>query len=84
MSRLKYLNEFSNVVADCALTRSPNKMCTYIQRCASLFHTFYNECKVNDPSNPQLSSQRVALCQACEIVLKNALYYIGVSAPEKM
>ena len=81
---LKYLNEFSNVVADCALTRSPNKMCTYIQRCASLFHTFYNECKVNDPSNPQLSSQRVALCQACEIVLKNALYYIGVSAPEKM
>lgn len=81
---LKHLNDFTNVVSDAAATRSPNKICNYIQKCASLFHSFYSECKVNDATNLELSKQRLALCKACQIVLANALTLIGVSAPEKM
>lgn len=81
---LKYINEFTNVVSDAAINRAPHKVCNYIQKLASLFHSFYGACKVNDPENAQLSAQRVALLKACRITLKNALDLIGVEAIEKM
>lgn len=81
---LKYINEFTNVVSDAAINRAPHKVCNYIQKLASLFHSFYGACKVNDPTNAQLSAQRVALLKACRITLKNALDLIGVEAIEKM
>lgn len=81
---LKYINEFTGVVADAAANRAPHKMCNYIQKLASLFHSFYGACKVNDPENAQLSAQRIALLKACKITLKNALELIGVEATEKM
>ncbi|MCR5228901.1 MAG: arginine--tRNA ligase [Solobacterium sp.] len=81
---MKYLNEFPTVVADAARTRMPNKICQYIQTVARLFHSFYGVCRVNDSANPELSNQRAALVTAAKITMKNALYLIGVSAPEKM
>ncbi|MCI5774633.1 MAG: arginine--tRNA ligase [Erysipelotrichaceae bacterium] len=84
MNLLKQINEFTNVVADCAKTRMPHKMCNYIQKLASDFHSFYNECKVIDSNDLALSSQRLALVEACRITLNNALNSIGVTAPEKM
>jgi len=81
---LKHINEFRNVVVESAVQRAPHKIATYIQKLATLFHSFYNECKVVDSDNPELSSQRLALVRAAKITLKNALYLIGVSAPEKM
>ena len=84
LTLLKQINEFTNVVIDCATTRMPHKMCNYIQKLASDFHSFYNECKVIDSNAPELSAQRLALVAACRITLNNALNSIGVSAPEKM
>ena len=81
---MKYINEFTNVVADAAKNRAPHKVCNYIQKLASLFHSFYGACKVNDPQNKELSAQRVALLKACRITLKNALDLIGVDAIEQM
>lgn len=81
---LKYINEFTNVVSDAALNRAPHKVCNYIQKLASSFHSFYGVCKVNDPEQPKRSAQRVALLKACRITLKNALDLIGVEAIEKM
>lgn len=81
---LKYINEFTSVVQDAAQSRQPHKVCNYIQKIAALFHSFYNDCKVLDTSNPMLSAQRLALVQATKITLANALYLIGVNAPESM
>ena len=81
---IKYINEFPKVVSDAALTRQPHKICNYIQKLAALFHSFYGECKVLDPNEADLSSQRLALVTAVKITLKNALMLIGVSAPERM
>lgn len=81
---LKYINEFPAVVADAAKHRAPNKVCNYIQKLAAFFHSFYNACKVIDPSDEELSSQRLALLKATKITLKNALYLIGVEAADKM
>lgn len=81
---LKYINEFPNVVADAARMRAPHKVCNYIQKLASFFHSFYNACKVIDMDHEELSAQRLALLKATKITLKNALDLIGVEATEKM
>lgn len=81
---LKYINEFPNVVADAARLRAPHKVCNYIQKLASFFHSFYNACKVIDMDHEELSAQRLALLKATKITLKNALDLIGVEAIEKM
>ena len=81
---LKHINSFKDVVADAAYTRSPNKICNYIQKLATYFHSFYNDCKINDPNNPELTNERLALCDATRITLKNAFTLLGISAPEHM
>lgn len=81
---LKYLSVFTTTISEAAATRSPNKICNYIQTLATYFHSFYSTCKVNDDNNPELSAERLALLEATRITLKNALDLIGVTAPEKM
>ena len=81
---LKHINSFTDVVSDSAINRSPNKICNYIQKLATYFHSFYGACKINDKDNPELTNERLALVEATRITLRNALYLIGVSAPEHM
>ncbi|MCR4633389.1 MAG: arginine--tRNA ligase [Erysipelotrichaceae bacterium] len=81
---LKHISSFTDAVADSAVNRSPNKICNYVQKLATYFHSFYGACKINDPADPQLSNERLALCDATRITLKNALQLLGVSAPEVM
>ncbi|MBQ9152215.1 MAG: arginine--tRNA ligase [Solobacterium sp.] len=81
---LKQMAEFEKTVADAAEARLPHKMVNYIARFAQAFHSYYNDSKIIDQDNPELSSQRLALVKACEITLKNALDSIGVSAPVHM
>ncbi|MBQ1482172.1 MAG: arginine--tRNA ligase, partial [Erysipelotrichaceae bacterium] len=74
---LKHISSFTDAVADSALNRSPNKICNYVQKLATYFHSFYGACKINDPANPQLTNERLALCDATRITLKNALQLLG-------
>lgn len=81
---MKTLQEFNKVIIESARTRQVHKVCHYIQNLASKFHSFYNACKVIDRDNLALSSQRLALVKATQIVLANALETIGVEAVESM
>ncbi|MBP5280228.1 MAG: class I tRNA ligase family protein, partial [Erysipelotrichaceae bacterium] len=81
---IKHITSFSDVVADAAINRSPNKICNFIQKLAQYFHSFYGACKINDPNNPELTNERLALADATRITLRNALELLGVSAPEQM
>ncbi|MCD7808556.1 MAG: arginine--tRNA ligase [Erysipelotrichaceae bacterium] len=80
----KHINEFRDEIIEAAKQRAPHKIANYIQKLAQLFHSFYNDCYVIDENNKVLSAQRLALVEASQITLKNALNLIGVSAPEKM
>ena len=81
---LKHLGDFPNTVYDAAITRSPYKITAFIQKLASLIHGFYTECRVIDREQMDITSSRLSLVKASQIVLKKALDLIGVSAPEKM
>lgn len=81
---LKHIGEYENVVLDAALNKAPFKITNYLYTLASLFHSFYNECKVIDKENVELTAQRVVLAKMTRITIKNGLKLIGVEALEKM
>ena len=81
---LKHIGEYENVVLDAALNKAPFKITNYLYTLASLFHSFYNECKVIDKKNVELTAQRVVLAKMTRITIKNGLKLIGVEALEKM
>ena len=81
---VKKLASFSEVVKTASKERAPYKITNYIHELAEKVHAFYTECRVIDRDNLEVTSARLGLCLACKIVLRNALYLVGVSAPEKM
>ena len=81
---LKNIAKFPKVVEDAGNTKSPYKITNYIHDLAESVHSFYNCCHVIDRDNLELSGNRLALCKATKIVIKNALNLLGVSAPEHM
>ncbi len=84
MALLKHLADFTNVVADAAKDKAPYKIANYIHALAENVHAFYNECRVIDREHVDISASRLALVKASQIVIKNALNLIGVSAPIHM
>ena len=84
MDLLKILIEFPKVIESSALKRAPHMVATYIQTLAAAIHGFYAECRVIDRDNLDVTSSRLALIKASQIVLKNALNVLGVSAPDNM
>ena len=83
LALLKQINEFTKVINDAALSRQPHKICNYMTKLASLFHSFYGDCKVIT-DDKDLQNQRLALVKATQIVIKNALMLVGVTAVERM
>ena len=80
----KKLASFEDIVKVASKERAPYKITNYIHELAEKVHAFYTECRVIDRDNLEVTSARLGLCLASKIVLKNALYLVGVSAPEKM
>ena len=81
---VKKLASFEDVVKTASKERAPYKVTNYIHELAEKIHSFYTECRVIDKNNLETTSARLGLCLASKIVLRNALFLVGVSAPEKM
>lgn len=84
LSLIKELNKFPELVEELAESYEVHKLPYYAIKLADKFHSFYNDCKVIDPENPELTKARISLITAVKIVLGETLGLIGVSAPNKM
>ena len=80
----KTLSNFPDVVKTASKERAPYKITNYIHEVAEKIHAFYTECRVIDRDNLSVTSNRLGLCLASKIVMKNALSLVGVSAPTRM
>lgn len=80
---LKKIFEFPGEVLTSAENYEIHKIANYLEELAALFHRFYTECRIIG-SEKNLAEARIALCFAAQIVIKNGLSILGVSAPEKM
>lgn len=80
---LQRLSSYPETVADAATDLAPHTIANYLKELASELHSYYNEYKflIEDEA---VKIARLSLIAATQQVLKNGLYLLGVSAPEKM
>jgi len=83
LSLMKALAYFPKVVKDSALSLEPHRITFYLQDLAGIFHSYYNKYRFIT-EDPGLTHARLLLARGVQIVLKNALDLLGVSAPEAM
>ncbi|MFA5178162.1 MAG: arginine--tRNA ligase [Candidatus Paceibacterota bacterium] len=80
---IRQINYFPEIIEDIAFDYQVHRLTQYVLDLASAFHQFYNECHVLvDDEN--LKNARLGLVLATQIVLKNSLDLLGISAPQKM
>ena len=81
---IKHLGELKNVLIDIAKVKEVNILCNYAYKLAQLFHSYYNDNKVIDEENEELTKERLALIKASSIVLHTVLNLLGCEAKESM
>lgn len=80
---IKKLLSYRDEIASDAKNKAPHRLAGYVYDLASMFHSFYNKCRILGVDN-KLAQARLALALAVKYVLAHALAILGVSAPEKM
>jgi arginyl-tRNA synthetase len=78
--RMLLLPEMVEVVAQ---TLEPHHLAYYAQELATVFHSFYKQCRVVS-DDEVLSKARLKLVAAAKITLARTLYLMGMTAPDKM
>jgi arginyl-tRNA synthetase len=80
---IKRLSSFPELIRQCAAQRTPHTLVHYLRDLANDFHTYYSAHQfiVEDPVT---RDARLALALATQIVIRNGLTILGVSAPDTM
>lgn len=80
---IKKLISFKKIVERSAQQRKPYLIAVYLHELASLFHKYYTEHRIVS-SEKSLSEARLYLVYSVKIVLENALFLLGIQAPDRM
>jgi arginyl-tRNA synthetase len=80
---VKALVDFPQVVAGAAQALEPHRITTYLTETARLAHLWYHKHHVLGEAD-EIMKARLALARAAQIVIRNALGILGISAPERM
>ena len=83
LALMNKMDDFPELVAGAARDRAAFRLTHYAQELASLFHSFYTECRVIGVED-ELRDARLALVDATRSLLELTLSLLGVSAPVKM
>ena len=78
-----HIAEFSNEIVAAAKDYDPTKITRYVTQTATLFHKFYNSCRVKC-DDEGLMQARLSLCTAVKTVIKNVLDMFNIECPESM
>jgi arginyl-tRNA synthetase len=80
---IKRLVTYPEIVEQCAVQRAPHTLVHYLRDLANDFHTYYSAHQfiVDDG---ELRDARLNLAFAAQIVIRNGLGLLGVSAPDTM
>ncbi|HMC53829.1 MAG TPA: DALR anticodon-binding domain-containing protein, partial [Gemmatimonadaceae bacterium] len=80
---IKELLDFPALVAGAAEALEPHRVATYLHELASKAHLWYHKAHVlNEPE--EITKARLVLARASQIVLRNGLSLLGITAPERM
>jgi arginyl-tRNA synthetase len=80
---IKGLLDYPALVAGAAQALEPHRVATYLHDTAGKVHLWYHKAHVlNEPD--EIMRARLALARAAQIVLRNGLALLGITAPERM
>jgi len=80
---MKALLDFPTLIAGAADALEPHRVANYLHDTAGKVHLWYHKAHVlNEP--PAIMRARLVLARAAQIVLRNGLEVLGISAPERM
>jgi arginyl-tRNA synthetase len=80
---VKAVLDFPRTVAGAAEAREPHRIATYLLETARLTHLWYHKHHVLNEPEP-IRRARLTLARAAQVVLRNGLAILGVTAPERM
>ncbi|MEX2178663.1 MAG: arginine--tRNA ligase [Gemmatimonadaceae bacterium] len=80
---LKSLLDFPALVQGAADALEPHRVATYLHDLAGRTHLWYHKAHVLNEPEP-ITRARLVLARASQIVLRNGLALLGISAPERM
>lgn len=80
---IHHLSQFASEINLSAKEYDPTKITRYVTQTATLFHKFYNACRVKG-EDENLMQARLTLCLAVKITIKNILTMFNINCPEKM
>ncbi len=80
---IMHLASYTDEIISAAKEYDPTKITRYVTVLATLFHKFYNACRVKCGDEP-LMQARLTLCNAVRTVIRNVLVMFNISCPEKM
>ncbi|MBR5872534.1 MAG: arginine--tRNA ligase, partial [Oscillospiraceae bacterium] len=75
--------KFPGEIEESVKNYDPSRITKYAIEVATMFHKFYNACRVRGES-AEVVDARTALCAATKTVIKNVLTMLKVSVPESM
>ena len=80
---IKALADLPTLVESAAETLEPHRIATYLHDNAGRIHLWYHKAHVlNEPA--EIMKARLLLARAAQIVVKNGLSLLGVTAPDRM
>ena len=80
---IRHLGALTGEITEAAAALDPSKITKYAVELATLFHKFYNACRVRC-DDEGLMYARLQLCLCTKTVLKNVLEILKIDAPETM
>lgn len=80
---IHHISQFENEINSSAKEYDPTKITRYVTQTATLFHKFYNACRVKG-DDEKLMQARLSLCLAVKAVIKNILTMFNITCPEQM
>ena len=80
---IRHLASLTGEIVTAAKNYDPARITRYVVELATLFHKFYNSCKVNCGDN-DLTQARLYLCACVRDTLRNVLEMLKITVPESM
>lgn len=80
---IRHISELPDTIVDSVKALDPSRVTKYAVDLATLFHKFYNSCRVNCDDR-FLMNARISLIKAVKIIIANLLEMLKISCPDSM
>lgn len=81
---LKTISSFGSVIQEAGKSFSPSLIANYVYGLAKLFNAFYQDCSILKEQDENVKRQRVCLAYLTSVVIRNAMYLLGIDVPQRM